>query len=203
MPERRRGFPLRRLVTLSVGLLAVMGAVWYFYPSSAEEDESVVEKVRDLVWSCPNCGLEMTCPPEDAAKKMLCPRCIAQRILMIARDRHESKFGSLLQPGSPVSPLILLGITLLLALTLLALRQRPAPQPVKRVVRLSSYPCPACGHRMNYSSSEVGRKATCPACAEQVVYPAMKEAVSLSEEQQDVARWMTRARRSRQGRKAN
>jgi transcription elongation factor Elf1 len=119
---------------------------------------------------CPECGLEMTCPPEYAGRVTFCPHCGISKKMEVNSFSH----GAGEAPRSPPNRALLavaFGVPVALAAAVYAtgrLRAAREHTPEGDGRRLA---CPGCGHKMTAKVFSPGSTAVCPACAEQFVVP--------------------------------
>ncbi len=135
---------------------------------------------------CPECGLEMTCPPEFEGRKTFCPHCLTRRMEVNAFSRNGDG------PRPPVNrALVALAVAVPLALAAAVyaagrLRARQEQGPGAEARRFA---CPECGHRMASNVFGPGSTAVCPACAAQFVVPGAKARKESTANGADVQEW--------------
>jgi hypothetical protein len=185
-----------RLLVLAVGVLAVLAAAWQFWAAVAPEPARAGPE-PPLTWYCPNCRLEMTCPPGHETKETLCPRCAGEKqyLEVRRRGREESR------AGSPVVLIAAVSLPAILALTLLVLglgrkrRARTDPDGPSPYVR-----CPYCHHKVYLRHSGPAAKVFCSACRRKFL-PARGADDALASWQEGLARWDGQMRKKRESRK--
>jgi hypothetical protein len=73
-----------------VALVLLLAGGWYLYPpgggDAGEDEEPAVH-----LWHCPNCGLEMTCPPGQEDKVTMCPRCVHEKVAFEVVTRRPGR----------------------------------------------------------------------------------------------------------------
>ena len=84
------------LVAGVAGLLR-LGGGWYLL-SSADGDPEANQEPPVRYWHCPNCGLEMTCPPGQEDAETLCPHCIHDKVAFQVVTRAQGR-GAVLPDG--------------------------------------------------------------------------------------------------------
>jgi hypothetical protein len=194
MSEEQGRYKNPSLLLPGLGLLALaaVACIW-FVPAQEEEEEPEGERV--LYWHCPNCGLEMTCPPREGAKVTPCPHCARQGVNFEVQDHPQGKGGP--PPGldGRLLPKVMLSVLVFLVAALLAFgRLRPSSRAPREVL-VSSVACPAYGHRMSYREAQANTSGTCTVCEETFVYPPVKTRAAVCKEQQEVSRWMEAMRK--------
>jgi hypothetical protein len=75
-----------------VALVLVLAGCWYLYsPAGGEPGEDEEPEVH--LWHCPNCGLEMTCPPGQEDRVTMCPRCSHEKVALEVVTRRPGRGG--------------------------------------------------------------------------------------------------------------
>jgi hypothetical protein len=163
MPGKGRDFKNLSFTILGLGLLVLVPLVWFLPRTEEREEEQEDNKV--LYWHCPNCELEMTCPPGEETKVTPCPHCNREGVNFEIREQLNTK--GVVHADFKGEPLfkVMLTVLAVLAASLLLLGRRGSPQQSSREARVCS------------TTERQG---------------------SVSEQQQEIARWMERMRRRRQ-----
>jgi hypothetical protein len=105
---------------LAAALAALLGLTAVQARALAEEEATSLR--------CPECGLQMTCPPGQEGQPFRCPHCIHKGTLMVQVSATGSGVLDRLKNLSPF-PLIVIGGTTALAVALVILRSRKAADP--------------------------------------------------------------------------
>ncbi len=164
-PKRSRSLTHLYLLCLGFVALAVATAVTRRPPPTTTAGAEAQHYLY-----CPECGLEMTCPPEYVKEGMACPHCGAGKRMRV--NAHSQSDG--LVPGLASSrwvvPLVF-GVPVVLAVVVFALervsnRPRSSAQPPP-----SEVSCPRCNHRMASGIFGPGSTVICPECAERFKVP--------------------------------
>jgi hypothetical protein len=116
---------------------------------------------------CPECGLEMTCPPGDEDKATFCPHCGVTRRMEV----HSYSFSGG-GPGFRASRLVLavgFGVPIALSVAVYLLGRRQASRGQAAVVKHGKIACPFCGHKLSAAPFGSGSTAVCPVCTERFV----------------------------------
>jgi hypothetical protein len=73
-------------------LLLLLAGGWYLYsPTVGNSGEG--EEPAGRFWHCPNCGLELPCPPKQEDKVTLCPHCIREKIAFEVVTHRSDRWG--------------------------------------------------------------------------------------------------------------
>jgi uncharacterized paraquat-inducible protein A len=152
-----------QLICLAVTALIMAGVQWYFRPPAEVPLPSAA--VAQFYVYCPKCGLEMTCPAEQAEKPPFCPHCGPSRPMQVSTVSRGSAQAS----ATPTNWFIVaaaLGIPITLAICVYLLGRPGQPVIVSQADEAYRFNCPGCGHEMSSTSYRKGSTAVCPVCSE-------------------------------------
>ena len=191
-----------RLVIAGVALVLVLVVAggWYLLsPADEDADEGDADEVH--YWHCPNCGLEMTCPPGREDEVTLCPHCANEKVAFEVITHPKGLAGAL--PRGPAAALVVLALSMavLLAVTAVVLGRRGRSTETRNEAPTHWCHCPGCSQRLRYAQSQAGRKAHCRVCNEEFVFPAPTHQTAVPGLQEDVAAWQEKFLRRRASRK--
>lgn len=159
-----------RLIALAFVALSVLTTYsWLRRAKPAPRDG---ESVRYLY--CPECGLEMTCPPGDEDKATFCPHCGKSRQMEV----HSFSLNGGGGPGFRANRTLLavaFGVPIALAVLVYLLRRLQARREREVEADTRQIACPACGHELSTAIFGPGSTAVCPECAERFVVRGIGE----------------------------
>jgi hypothetical protein len=118
---------------------------------------------------CPECELEMTCPPEYVKQGMVCPHCGAGRKMKVTTHSLSGGQGPLAASRWMI-PLVF-GVPVAVAVVVFVLERGSKRPRVAAGPPQSHVDCPRCGHRMSTAMFGPGSLAICPECAEHFRVP--------------------------------
>jgi hypothetical protein len=152
-----------QLLCLAVAALIMASIQWYFRRPAAGPLPSA--SVAQFYVYCPQCGLEMTCPAEQADKPPFCPHCGKERRMQVSTVPHASRE----MAGTPPNWLLVaaaFGVPISLAIGVYVLGRSGQPLEVSETEEAYHFKCPGCGHSMTSRSYRRGSTAVCPVCSE-------------------------------------
>jgi uncharacterized paraquat-inducible protein A len=118
---------------------------------------------------CPECGLEMTIPPEMERKQTFCPHCGPGKQLEI--NSYSRTNGEAPLPTNRLLVAALFGVPCILLFGVYLLGRKREGQKPTDVEEVFRFACPGCGHEIASNAYREGSTAVCPACAEMFVVP--------------------------------
>ena len=192
----------KRLVIAGVALIlvVVVAGGWYLL-SPADEDAGADGEDEVHYWHCPNCGLEMTCPPGKEDEVMLCPHCAPEKVPFEVITHPKGLAGALPRGPGAVLVVLALSVTALLAAAVFVLGRVGQGKEARSQGPTHWCRCPGCSQRLGYAQSQVGRKAQCRVCNEEFVLPAPGPQTAPPGVQEDAAAWQEKFLRRRASRK--
>jgi LSD1 subclass zinc finger protein len=122
------------------------------------------EPIQPLFLHCPECGLEIPCPPSKKGMQTFCPQCGLKRIVMEQTTyRHASlwRFSDFL-----TASIFATAAVLALALLAIRIRRRQRGADAKGEVY-----CDACRRKVRYSLASGGERVPCPYCQAKLHLP--------------------------------
>jgi hypothetical protein len=132
-------------------------------PAQAPSDQ------REYLY-CPECSLEMPCPPGRENADVLCPRCGGKKIVMEhSAARHSAPGWKAVGKDWLATALIVLGVVLAALWGVLRLWRGPAPVSVTEV--FFEVPCPTCRRSVRFLQRQAGQKGGCTFCGASCVFP--------------------------------
>jgi hypothetical protein len=160
------------LLGFGVGLIALTAAT-----ARPRRQAEAPDRPLQAQWYlyCPECGLEMTCPPGDEERATFCPRCSMKRRMELNRFSRGSDGGPRPQANRAMI-VAAFGVPVVLALIVYAVgwvRAKREQTPEGESRRAA---CPGCGHKMTTAVFAPGSTAACPVCREQFVVPGQRRA---------------------------
>jgi uncharacterized paraquat-inducible protein A len=173
------------LVLVCLGFVVMGLATAWSRSRRAELSPPAGQQQRYLY--CPECGLEMTCPPEFEDRVMSCPHCVKRRMEVNSFSRANGDAPRAHANGAVLA--IAVGMPVALAAAVCAasrLRSKPEQTPEGDARRLT---CPGCRHKMNSKVFGPGSTAVCPACAHQFVVPGTEGRKEPSGDSAGVREW--------------
>lgn len=189
------------LSALSVVALALFG--WYLFAPSFEPEPGDEDEGGTKYWYCPQCGLEMTCPPEKVNEVTPCPKCVHDGVKFEVHNYSRANGEGPAKDTDPVVKFLFFLPATLVVLLFISTQMRSvrfAPSRGKNFI----FSCPACEHPVRYQQPEVGTNGICPDCGEQFIYPDLDAPPRKSKrsETNDVASaWLAELKKNRKGRR--
>ena len=186
------------ILVVAGGLLAAGG--WYLL-SPADEDPGAAGEDTVYYWHCPNCGLEMTCPPGREQEVTLCPHCARENVAFEVITHPTGLAGGLPRGPGTTLAVLAMSVAALLAVAVFVLGRWGQGKEARDGDPAHSCHCPGCSQRLRYAQSQAGRKARCRACNEEFVFPAPGPQTAAPGLPEDVAAWQQKFLRQRASRK--
>jgi transcription elongation factor Elf1 len=148
-----------RLAVLGSGLAALLALAVFSLPHAAQTPPPASESQRYLY--CPQCRLEMTCPPDQEPGVAFCPHCGKDRIMEVNTFSRRNGESPPLSPTGKVLLAVAIGLPVALAVAVYLSGRQRTPEGAAIV-----FACPACGHKLRSQVLAPGSTAVCPACSE-------------------------------------
>lgn len=168
--KRKRSLTYLYLLGLGFVALAIATAITR---RPATKSNEIASAPQHYLY-CPECELEMTCPPEFVQQGMSCPHCGAGRRMKVTTVSHSDGSGLHAVPNRWMLPLVF-GVPVVVAVAVFLLERsskRPAAAKQQMQVQVQAYlTCPRCGQRISSASYGPGATAVCPECAEHFKVP--------------------------------
>ena len=189
----------KRLLIAGVALVLALAGGWYLLSPAGEDEDDGADAVH--YWRCPNCGLEMPCPPEREDEVTLCPHCVQEKVAFEVITHPKGVAGAL--PRGPGAVLVVMAgsVTALLAVAVFVLGRGRQGNEARNEDPSHWCRCPGCSQQLRYAQSQAGRKAQCRVCGEEFVLPAPGPQTAVPGLQEDVAAWKEKFLRRRASRK--
>jgi uncharacterized paraquat-inducible protein A len=154
-----------RWLWIAISFVVLLGLTIHSALRRAERLRAV-EKPQMYLY-CPECGLEMTCPPGAEDKAAFCPHCGMTRRMEV--HSYSVNGGG---PGFRANRLVLavaIGVPIALGVAIYLLGRRQASRGQATVVKHGKIACPFCGHKLSAAPFGPGSTAVCPVCTERFV----------------------------------